>query len=202
MYLPDQILKAGSAADSGFTGNSAATAYTLNMDAPSPHWIPVTSMAFSRSFLNLTVLPDGTVLATGGETTKDGTNLANAVLPVELWSPASGAWTTLAPMAQARLYHSVAVLLPDGRVLVGGTGADQPSGVPDELTAQIYSPPYLFKDARPTITSVPPSPIAYGSSFFVGTPNAASIASVALVAPSAVTHSVDMNQRYVPLAFM
>lgn len=201
MYLPDKIMKAGSAADSGSSGPAAAAAYTLDMTAASPQWTPTGSMAYPRAFLNLTVLPDGSVLSTGGETTKDGTNLNNAVLPAEIWNPATGTWTTVAPMNQARLYHSIAVLLPDGRVLVGGTGGDAPSGVPEERTAQIYSPPYLFKGARPTIASVPSAPIPYGSSFFVGTPNGSSIASVALVAPSAVTHSTNMNQRYVPLSF-
>ena len=47
------------------------------------------------------------------------------------------------------MYHSSAVLLPDGRVVVGGGEAA------GRLRAQIYSPPYLFKGARPTISGSP-----------------------------------------------
>ena len=90
------------------------------------------------------------------------------------------------------------MLLPDGRVLsAGGKNSDNGRVWPN---AQIYSPPYLFKGARPTITSAP-STLAYGSSFFVQTPDAASIASVSLIRNSAVTHSTNMDQRFVPLTF-
>src|SRR5262252_10785986 len=143
MYDTGKVLKAGSATDSGQPANpSAATAYATDLGQAAPTWTQTGSMAYPRSFLNLTPLPDGTVLATGGETTKDGSNLNNGVLPVEDWNPATGAWTTWSSMTVPRLYHSIAMLMPDGRVLVAGTG-DKP-GVPNELNAQIFSPPYLF----------------------------------------------------------
>ncbi|MFP5389443.1 MAG: Ig-like domain-containing protein, partial [Thermoleophilia bacterium] len=82
-YAPGRFIKAGSAADDGFSGNSLKTAYTLNMNAPGATWQPTASMAFPRSFLNLTNLPDGTVLATGGGTDKSGFVDSNAVLPAE-----------------------------------------------------------------------------------------------------------------------
>ena len=160
-YAPGRFIKAGSAADDGFSGNSLNTAYTLNMNAANPSWQPTANMSFSRSFLNLTNLPDGTVLATGGGTDKSGFVDANAVLQAEDWDPASGAWTTYAGMTAPRLYHSVAVLLPDGRVYVAGGGGDP--GVSDQKSAQIFSPPYLFKGPRPTIASAP-STVSYGSS--------------------------------------
>src|SRR5205814_2034281 len=83
-------------------GPAASTAYTTDLTAASPRWAQTGSMAFPRSFLNLTPLPDGTVLATGGETTKDGTNVGNAVDAAEDWNPASGTWTTLASAARPR----------------------------------------------------------------------------------------------------
>jgi hypothetical protein len=199
MFAPGKFMKAGSATDSGNSGPSAATTFVLDMTQPSPAWQQTASMAYPRSFLNLTALPDGTVLATGGESDKSGYSVANAIKPAELWSPATQTWTTMAAMQTPRLYHSTALLLPDGRVLVAGSGGD--TGVPDELSAEIYSPPYLFKGARPTITSTPSAAIPYGSSFFVGTPDAAGISSVALIRTGAVTHAFDENARLMNLTF-
>jgi chitodextrinase len=197
-YAPGRFIKAGSAADDGFTGSSLKTAYTLNMNAPGATWQPTGSMAFPRSFLNLTNLPDGTVLATGGGTDKSGFVDANAVMQAEAWDPASGIWTTYASMSAPRLYHSVAVLLPDGRVYVSGGGGDP--GVTDQRSAQIFSPPYLFKGPRPTIGSAPATG-KYGASMFVGTPDAASIARVSLIRTGSVTHAFDQNARATSLGF-
>lgn len=199
MYAPGKIMKAGSAADSGNSGPSSANTYVLDMTQASPSWQQTASMAYPRAFLNLTSLPDGTVLATGGDTDKSGYNLANAVKQAELWNPSTQTWTTMAAMQTPRVYHSTALLLPDGRVLESGSGGDQ--DVPDEKSAEIYSPPYLFKGARPTITSSPSSAVPYGSTFFVGTPDAASIASVSLIRTGAVTHAFNQNARFMNLAF-
>src|SRR5439155_1374401 len=64
----------------------------------------------------------------------------------------------------------------------------------------VYSPPYLFKGARPAISSAPTS-IAYGQSFFVGTPNATSISTVTMIALGSVTHGFNMGQRISRPAF-
>ena len=199
MYRPGKILKAGLSSD----GNSAArpalaTSYVIDMTSASPAWSQVGSMANPRAFLNLTTLPDGNVLATGGETTGDGVLLANAVKAAEMWSPTTNQWTTLASVQRPRLYHSIGMLLPDGRVLVGGSGND--GAVPNEPNYEIFSPPYLFKGPRPTIAAAP-SGAAFGQSFAVTTPDASRIASVSLIAPAAVTHSFDENARFVPLSF-
>jgi len=197
-YAPGKFIKAGSAADDGYSGSSAKTAFTLDMSAGNATWQPTGSMAFPRSFLNLTNLPDGTVLATGGGTDKSGFVDANGVLQAEDWNPSTGAWTTYAKMAAPRLYHSVAVLLPDGRVYIAGGGGDP--GVSDQRSAQLFSPPYLFKGARPTISSAPLT-AKYGSSAFVGTPDAASIARVSLIRTGSVTHAFDQNARATALSF-
>ena len=197
-YAPGKFLKAGSASDGGFSGQSVTTAYTLDMNQPSPTWQPTDSMGFPRSFLNLTNLPDGTVLATGGGTDKSSQIDANGVLVPENWDPATGKWTKWAPMARPRLYHSGALLLPDGRIYVAGGGSDD--GVTDQLTAQIYSPPYLFKGARPTISSAPAT-VRYGADTFVGTPDASSIRRVSLIRTGSVTHAFDQNARALSLDF-
>jgi len=102
-------------------------------------------------------------------------------------------------MHTPREYHGTAVLLPDGRVMESGMGADF-GNVPDELSAEFFSPPYLFKGPRPTITQAP-SQITYGQSFFVATPDAASITSAVLMRLGAATHFFNMDARYVQLTF-
>src|SRR5262249_40041177 len=150
---------------------------------------------------NLTILPDGTVLVTGGNGNANVSDPALAVYNAELWSPTSETWTTMAPMQVARVYHSTAILLPDGRVLSAGSGRFGGSGPgADQLSAEIYSPPYLFNGARPTITSAPTS-IGYRTAFSVTTPHAAAVPKVAPVRLGTVTHQFNTGQRYVPLTF-
>ena len=198
MYRPGKIFKSGTATDSGYAGNSAATAYVLDMNQPSPAWRQVAPMAFPRSFHNSTILPDGNVLITGGGTALDGYDVSKAILDAEIWNSTTETFQTVARAAIPRLYHATALLLPDGRVLMAGSGNDGPAV--NQTRAELYSPPYLFKGARPTISDAP-AVIQYGASFTVQTPDAASIASVALIRPGAVTHSFDEDQRFLSLSF-
>jgi hypothetical protein len=204
MYLPGKILKTGTSHNPDLPPDpSAATSYLLDMTQPSPHWQLTTPMSFPRTYHNLTVMPDGTVLATGGGVTTNAIDPAGAVYAAELWSPVTQKWTTLSSMSVPRLYHSIAILLPDGRVLVeaGGRFNGYPSNDPsDRLSAEIFSPPYLFKGARPTITSAPSS-AAVSSVISVQTPDAAEIASVSLIRLASVTHAFNADQRYLPLTF-
>jgi hypothetical protein len=125
-------------------------------------------------------------------------DLSTAVHPAEIWSPSSGAWTTLASNTINRGYHTTAILLPDARVLLTGSGDG--AGAKSELNAEIFTPPYLFNGPRPTITSSP-SRLAYGNSYRIGTPDASNITRVALIRLGSTTHAFDMNQRYVKLTF-
>ena len=154
MYLPGKIMKSGTAtANNGSTSPSAATTYVLDMTAATPAWQQTASMQYARAYHTLTILPDGKVLVTGGGGTRDSTDVADAVDPAEIWSPQSQTWTTVASMQTPRLYHSTALLLPDGRVLVAGGGRNFRSSL-KELNAEIYSPPYLFNGPRPAITTI------------------------------------------------
>ena len=198
MYLPGKILKSGTSGDSGSSGNAAATAFVIDMNQPTPSWRQVASMSNARAFHNTTLLPDGTVLVTGGGTARDGYDVTKSVFAAELWSPTTETWRTLASASIPRLYHSTALLLPDGRVLSAGSGNDGPAV--NQTQGQIFSPPYLFKGARPTIASAPDT-LQYGAAFTVQTSDAAAIASVSLVRPSAVTHGFDEDQRFLPLSF-
>ena len=195
MFRPGQIMKSGSAASTGSSGSAARTTYVLDMSAASPAWRSTASMANQRAYHNLTVLPDGTVVASGGSTLKDGADSSKAVLPAELWTPSSATWTTMAAMSVGRPSQSASLLLPDGRLLVAGPAPDGSSAA----IAEIYSPPYLFKGARPGMTSAP-SELAYGVPAFVGT-DTTNIAGVSLIGLGAVGHSFDQGQRFVPLSF-
>lgn len=159
---------------------------------------------------NLTVLPNGTVLATGGISNDAPLVDLNAgVYTAELWNPATGIWQNLSSMQRPRQYHSMALLLPDGRVLVGGggiCGACQTAGYL-EKNIEIFSPPYLFNTdgsgtlaPRPSINSAP-STIGYRQSFNIGTNAPRSIREIVLMRPAAVTHSVNFEQRRIPLRF-
>jgi hypothetical protein len=165
-------------------------------------------MAVARRQTNATLLADGTVLVTGG-TNAGGFNTApttSAVLAAELWNPANpGQWRQLASMSHHRLYHSTAILLHDGRVLSAGSGEPAASGLSDDFTAEIFSPPYLFNAdgtpaTRPVISSFPTT-LVYGATFTIGTASAASITKVTMIRLSSVTHSFNQNQRGNMLSF-
>ena len=168
------------------------TAEVIDLNLPSPAWRSVAPMAYARRQLNATLLPDGKVLVTGGTSGPGFNNSSTPVMASELWNPVTETWTTMASGAIPRLYHSGALLLPDGRVFAtGGDGYNQ---------AEVYSPPYLFRGARPAIATAPAS-VAYGQTFFVETPNATSITQVTWVGLSSVTHAFNMNQRINLLSF-
>jgi chitodextrinase len=202
MYLPGRIIKSGKTVDPDETAvPSTAVTYVIDATQAGATWRPVQSMKFARTYHTLTMLPDGTVLATGGGPTTAPTAVSQGVLPVEVWNPTSETWTTLASLNVGRLYHSAAMLLPDGRVAVYSGGRFDDNNVPtDQYNAEFFSPPYLFKGVRPLITSAPTT-VGFGATFTVQTPDAARIASVALLRFGSVTHSINMAQRYVPLSF-
>jgi galactose oxidase len=78
------------------------------------------NMQFARSLLNSVVLPSGEVIVIGGQTSVKTFSDDNAVLEAEIWNPSTERFTTLAPMQVARTYHSVALLMKDGRVWAAG----------------------------------------------------------------------------------
>ena len=214
MYEPGKILYAGGGGNSGWLQSPTdakdnvptATAEMIDLNAPSPAWTTAGSMAFRRRHLNSTILPDGTVLITGG-TTGGGfvdINEGDAAKAAELWDPKSPTtWTTLASASKMRVYHSVSLLLPDGTVLHGASG-DAFAGavqVPAEKNHEIFSPPYLFKGARPTITGVSAASVGYAQTFSVTTSNAAQITEVRWIHLGSVTHAFDAGQRANKLTF-
>jgi hypothetical protein len=202
MYQPWKFIKEGTSTDPDLAVRSTqTTTFTLDLTQPSPVWQQVQSMHHPRTFHVTTLLPDGNVLVTGGGPSTAATDTANAVMQAEIWSPTSQTWTDAASMHAARLYHSTALLVPDGRVLISGGGRFDDTTLPtDQFTAEFFLPPYLFKGPRPSITAAPPT-VGLGQVFTVQTPNAAEIASVVLIRYGAVTHHINMGQRMVPLSF-
>jgi hypothetical protein len=200
MYDVGKVLKVG-----------GATAYE-NVDAtPNAYVIDVTHgvtvqkiapMAYSRSFHNSVVLPNGQVVVVGGQTHPVPFSDDTSVLVPELWDPGTETFTQLPAMSSPRNYHSIALLLPDGRVLSGGGGLCG-SCAANHPDVQILTPPYLLNQdgtpaGRPSITSAP-SVIAYGSSASVTTNISAS--AFVLMRLSSSTHTVNNDQRRIPLAF-
>jgi hypothetical protein len=200
MYRPGKILYSGGAPSVIKTTNASATTAVIDLTSPTPKWRTTAPMHQARIYHTLTMLANGEVLATGGEPTSDQEIVTSGVLPTEIWNPATEQWSQGAPIAAARNYHSTAMLMADGRVLL--TGGGHPNGLSNagEFSSQIYSPPYLFDGPRPTITSAPRS-ATYGANITVETPDAASIASVNLVSLGTDTHQGDMAQHFVPLSF-
>ena len=171
-------------------GNPATdTAEIIDLGDPAPTWGSTASMNQARRNLNAVILPDGQVLVVGGGATGQ---TDDPVYEAEIFDPVSETWTPVAGMQRPRVYHSTAILLPDGRVLSAGSDG--------EFTAEIYSPPYLFQGSRPQISSAP-NVAFYGSDLEISTTDAQGIAQVVLIRPASVTHSVNMEQRYVGLNF-
>jgi WD40 repeat protein len=210
MYDTGKILYVGGGGHTGWDTPDrtspvpTATAEKIDLMAAGPSWSPAGSMAQPRRHLNATVLPDGTVLVTGGVSGGGFNDLTTAVHTAELWDPATNDWTALAPNAIDRGYHSVSLLLPDGTVLHGASGdADVPGTTtpfPAQRNHEIFHPPYLFRGARPVITSAPGT-VTNGSAFQVATPNAAQVTSVRWIHLGAVTHAFDQSARANTLSF-
>ena len=198
MYDIGKILTVGGAAA---YVNSAASNRAYVIDINSGVVVrKVAPMNYARTFHNSVVLPDGKVLVLGGTTRAAVFSDENSIYNPELWDPATERFTRLAAAATPRNYHSVAVLLPDGRVFSGGGGLCG-GCVTNHFDGQIFTPPYLLNPdgslkARPTITSAPATTAA-GSTFTANTDRA--VAQFTLMRLGAVTHSVNNDQRRIPL---
>jgi hypothetical protein len=207
LYRPNKLMVAGGqalAAPNPVVGRTK----TLDVSNLSSSWALSDSMT-PRYYHNLVQLPDGNVLAVGGNGTSNKNNDAPIYRP-QLWNPAGngglGTWTsmsgqdTLKASTMRRGYHSTALLLPDGRVLVSGG-----ENVNDKYDADIFCPPYLFNAngslaTRPQILSSPRN-ASFGQTVIVGVDTLAGVASMCLIRPAAVTHGFDENQRFVPLTY-
>jgi len=199
MYRPGRILQIG--------GNSNG-AYTIDITSGAPVVKTTQAMSSRRAWVNATLLADGKVVATSGSAVPGEATGANNI--AEIWDPATGLWKQGAVAQKMRLYHSNAILLSDGSVLVSGGGATAPTYVNDpnknNLNAEIYYPPYLFaaggvRAARPEIVSAP-GMVDIGQTFGIDIANAAGVSRVTLVKTGSMSHSFNFDQRFLELTFV
>lgn len=181
-------------------GPPVRTTEILDLAAPTPSWRFAGDLHFTRRQLNATILPDGKVLVTGGTSSSGFNTAAGAVYAGEIFDPVTERWTQTAAAREERIYHATALLLPDGRVFVSGSG--HPSGGEgNHLNYEIYSPPYLFRGPRPVISGLSAASLTPGSRVTINTPDAARIAQITMIRLGSVTHAFDQNQRFRSLAF-
>jgi acylphosphatase len=247
-FIPDHITGTAVIYDSvaGKVLMTGGTSYTggailndaevIDLSIPSPFWRSVSPMTYRRKYPNATLLPDGKVLVTGGTQCQGTNNIGcpeGAATRPELWNPQTETWSVMAPNPSGipRVYHSVGILLPDARVLVGGGGlpaaggevVPSPTGTPETCIdgasasnsvncrtfghkdVEIFSPPYLFTSsgtpAARPTISSAPSSVILGQTFGVGTTSAFQINSVVLVRLPSETHGFNFDQRRVVLNF-
>jgi len=181
--------------------SSAGAQISTVCPAYAPCWVQGPKMAQKRVEMEATILPNGKVLVDGGSAADEDASTAS--LQAEIYDPISNSFSSAGSNTFPRLYHNTQLLLPDGTVaLFGGNPAQ---GV-FENHIEIYQPSYLFNSdgspaTRPSIGPGAPASLTYGQSLTVPTPDASSIASVVLMKAGSVTHSFDMDQRYVGLSF-
>ncbi|KAH7124213.1 hypothetical protein EDB81DRAFT_912197 [Dactylonectria macrodidyma] len=210
-----KILSAGGSPD--YTGNDAnKRAHITTIGEPFKPVVAerVADMAFPRGFANAVVLPDGTVLVTGGQRKSVVFTNTDGILVPELFNPATKKWTQLVPHAVPRNYHSVSILLPDATVFIGGGGLCYVATVggstakcdktADHADGEIFQPPYLFNQdgtraTRPTISNLVQKPVKAGSTLKFSVTNTPGPVKISLVRMGSVTHSVNSDQRRVPL---
>ncbi|WP_127499544.1 galactose oxidase-like domain-containing protein [Actinoplanes solisilvae] len=208
------VVGGGNFTEGGVAKVPSRTAVTLNSNSAVgfPAVAATGSMSRPRKQHNATLLADGSVLVTGGLTSTAVSSLIDLKHPAtaaERWDPATGKWTVLSSASRIRQYHSMAMLLPDGRVMTGGGGicGDCVKAGYLEKNVEYFTPPYLFKKdgsnqlADRPVVSTAPATVGIGANFAITSPQAAGIRKVALVGLGDVTHSVDQGQRYVPLKY-
>lgn len=171
------------------------SAEIIDMTEAAPAWRRIGDMNFARTNVSGVLLPDGNVLICAGiDGYKWGPN--TPTLAAEMFDPRTETWTVMAAMSTVRQYHSISLLLPDGRVLntgsVGGPG--------NIMSMEVYSPPYLFRGPRPRIRSSPIA-IGYGAVFTVESPDTCRVRRVSLIRASSITHHTNTDQRFVALAW-
>jgi hypothetical protein len=210
------ILGGGPEDDTPFRGQATRRVCAIDFKLPAPKYQIKAALNHERMHVNAVLLPDRTVLACGGGVSREASVQTRVVDPLggrevfeaEIYDVANNTWTITAPATIARLYHSVALLLPDGRVVAAGGNPDKGMQVPwlppdplEEMRLEIFSPPYLFKKkSRPTILNVQED-FSYGVSVRIRATAPKLIKWISLIAAGLTTHSFNCTQRVVDMPF-
>jgi hypothetical protein len=184
------IIGGGMAMSGGGSDMAVNRVAIANPSSATPVYSTAPSLNYPRMHLSAVLLPDRTVLVCNGSGVEEDTS--TSMLPAEIYNPATNTWTVDATQSVPRVYHSVALLLPDGSVLSAGGNPQRGVG---EMRLEVYSPWYM-NTVRPVIQSAAQS-VGYGGILTIQTAQAASIKWVSLIRPSANTHSCDTEQRLV-----
>lgn len=177
----------------GFNGTATNRVNIVNLNASSPSYTQAAPLNYARMHHNAVLLPDRTVFVCNGSA--KGEDVGQSTLPAEIYNPATNTWTVVkTPNVSGRVYHSVALLLPDGRVATAGGNPDR--GI-EERRMETYSPSYMSQP-RPVIQSAAQT-VKYGQKLALQTPQAGNIKWVSLIKPMATTHCCDTEQRLVDL---
>jgi hypothetical protein len=182
---------------SGAANAQSAESMDVTNLAPTPAWQRLADLNARRINVNGILLPDGTILVLGGHRNPGRFGANDPVLEPEIYDPIANSFTPQPPMQYPRGYHSVAILIPDGRVITAG-GPGGAGGVDNQFNMEIFSPPYLFRGPRPVVTAVPAA-AQHGDIITIDSPDAASIDSVVLLRPQSITHHTDAGARYIRL---
>jgi hypothetical protein len=197
MYQPGKILQVGGSTNGDTQAEGSRQAITVDVTGGWPQVQDVQDMGWRRVWPSATVLPNGEVLVTGGSAFENKN--IDAATTAEIWNPNTRQFRRVAAAQTPRMYHSVALLLPDASVMIGGGGAPGPL---TNLNSEIYYPPYLFNGGefanRPTIGDFN---VQQGYNNVQNIPFGGDVARVTLVRNGAVTHSWDAGQRFNELGF-
>ncbi|KAI4196460.1 MAG: hypothetical protein LQ346_003215 [Caloplaca aetnensis] len=223
-YAPEVMICGGGAYQDITSPTDASCGRMRPLDA-APKW-EMDAMPEGRGMVEGTLLPDGTVIwLNGAKRGAQGFGVARdpayevliydpskSLTPTD---PSQGRWSTGPVSGIARLYHSVALLLLDGTLMIAGSNpVEQPKTTPSlgkvpseefvtEYRVGIYTPPYLAgpnASKRPTALTLSSKTLkADGSTFTVKftAPAGNKAAKVALYHGGFVTHSLHMNHRMV-----
>ncbi|WP_326630070.1 MULTISPECIES: kelch motif-containing protein [unclassified Streptomyces] len=186
----------------GESERSSEKSRLVDLKDPDPKFRNGASLDEGTRYPSASLLPDDSVLVTGGSDDYRGRGGSN-ILQARLYDAKTDSYKRVADPAVGRNYHSGSVLLPDGRVLIFGSDslyADRADSRPGifEQRIEIYTPPYLYRDSRPELTAGPKSMRRGGTGMFT-TSQGSTITSAKLMRPSAVTHVTDTDQRSVEL---
>ncbi len=168
-------------------------------------WLQGIDLGVRRRFPATVLLPDGKVMMVSGYDHLNQNPLLTRAHYLDLRPPYLTPFTTGEnASSEVRGYHNVALLLPDGRVLIAGgrsRGSDTGDPEDEKPNFRYLYPPYMSPrespPPRPVIAAVPET-IGYGVNFtveFTGGP----ASEVVLMGLGSMTHAFDMNQRYVQL---